>query len=65
MNVADLLSEMARQVPQQRAIVVPHGRDRNGLVAPAELTFEQLERECCRYALGLSRIGIGRGTRTL
>jgi acyl-CoA synthetase (AMP-forming)/AMP-acid ligase II len=65
MNVADLLSEMARQVPSQRAIVVPHGRDRNGRVAPVELTFEQLERECCRYALGLSRIGIGRGARTL
>jgi len=46
-------------------VVCPSGRDPNGRVAYAHLTFQQLDRESDRLAHGLQCAGIGRGTRTI
>ncbi len=62
-NIAATLSETARRVPAQRAVVVPAGRDRAGRVLYAHLTFEQLDQESDRLARGLLRMGVRPGTR--
>src|SRR5207245_7876056 len=57
LNIAALLPVMAGRHPDQPAVIDPQ--------AGARLTFRQLNDECDRYAWGLSRLGVGRGTRTL
>lgn len=57
-NIAAYLPLMARRQPDQPAIIVPHGRG-------TQLSFRRLNEESDRYAHGLSRLGIGRGTRTV
>src|SRR5207245_10747557 len=57
LNIAALLPVMAGRHPDQPAVIDPQ--------AGARLTFRQLNEECDRYAWGLSRLGVGRGTRTL
>src|SRR5437899_7224838 len=57
LNIAALLPVMAGRHPDQPAVIHPQ--------AGARLTFRQLNEECDRYAWGLSRLGVGRGTRTL
>jgi acyl-CoA synthetase (AMP-forming)/AMP-acid ligase II len=64
-NVSAYLTRMAMAQPYQRAVVYPAGRDRNGRVAYAHLTFRQLDRESDRLAQGLVKAGITRGTRTI
>lgn len=62
-NIAERMQECARQVPHQRAIVFPAGRDSLGRVTYTHLTFEQLDRESDRLARGLTRIGVQPGSR--
>src|SRR5207247_6223786 len=57
LNIAAHLPLMADRRPDQPAFI--HAQ------AGARLTFRQLDEECDRYAWGLSRLGVGRGTRTL
>jgi acyl-CoA synthetase (AMP-forming)/AMP-acid ligase II len=64
-NIASYLSRAARERPHRRAVVCPAGRDRNGRVAYAHLTFQQLDRESDRLAHSLQSAGIGRGIRTI
>ncbi len=64
-NVSAHLTEMAAAHPRRRAVVVPAGRDRANRVCYAHYTFRQLDRTSDRIAHGLSRIGIGRGVRTI
>ena len=51
-NVSAYLTRMAKVQPYQRAVIYPAGRDRNGRVAYAHLTFRQLDRESNRLAAG-------------
>jgi len=64
-NVSAYLSRMAKTRPYQRAVVYPAGRDRNGRVAYAHLTFRQLDRESDHLANGLGKAGLTRGMRTI
>ena len=57
LNIAAHLPLMADRRPDQPAVIHPH--------IGAHLTFRQLNEECDRYAWGLSRLGVGHGTRTL
>lgn len=63
-NVAAHLPRMAREVPDHPAVVLPAGR-RGGRAVYASLTFAELDRLSNRYANGLVRAGVARGTRTL
>jgi acyl-CoA synthetase (AMP-forming)/AMP-acid ligase II len=58
LNIAAYLPLMASRHPDQPAIIVPHNGE-------TQLSFRQLNEESDRYAHGLSRLGIGRGTRTV
>ena len=58
LNIAAHLPRMAGKRPDQPAVIHPKG-------GGVQLTFRQLNEECDRYAWGLSRLGIGRGTRTV
>jgi olefin beta-lactone synthetase len=64
-NVAIHLKEMARTRPYKRAVVCPRGRDPQGRVTYAHLTFQQLDEESDRLANGLEACGIVQGTRTI
>jgi acyl-CoA synthetase (AMP-forming)/AMP-acid ligase II len=57
LNIAAHLPQMAGKHPDQPAVIHPK--------TGAKLTFRQLNEECDRYAWGLSRLGIGRGTRAV
>jgi acyl-coenzyme A synthetase/AMP-(fatty) acid ligase len=63
-NIAAHLPAMAERQPFTTAVVLPHGRDRNGRIAYTHVTFRQLDEESNRLALGLKAIGIHRGMRT-
>lgn len=64
-NMAAFIRQKASETPHKRAAAVPAGRDRLGRVAYTALTFQQLENETNRFARGLKRAGIGRGTRVV
>jgi len=64
-NVSSYLKDMAATQPYKRAVVYPAGRDKNGRVAYAHLTFLELDEESDRLAHGLQKAGIMRGTRTI
>lgn len=64
-NVASYLSRAAEKAPARPAVVYPYGRERDGQVAYRQMTFQELDEESDRYAHGLARIGIGRGSRVL
>jgi len=64
-NIASHLPAMARLQPHRRAVVVPAGRDPQGRVTWAHLTFAQLDARSDAFARGLRRAGIARGTRTV
>lgn len=64
-NISSRIRAMAALQPHARAIVWPAGRDRNGRMAYAHLTFAELERTGDAYARGLARAGIGRGVKTI
>src|SRR2546426_11003308 len=57
LNIGALLPVMADRRPDKPAVI--------DLQVGARLTFRQLNEECDRYAWGLSRLGVGRGTRAL
>jgi acyl-CoA synthetase (AMP-forming)/AMP-acid ligase II len=57
LNIATYLPLIAGKHPDQPAVIHPQGG--------VQLSFRQLDEECDRYAWGLSRLGIGRGTRTV
>lgn len=61
-NIASQLAAMAEQYPDKRAIVCPPDGART---QQAAMTFRELEQETDRYAFGLERAGIRRGTRTI
>lgn len=63
--MADFIRQKAAETPHKKAIVVACGRDKYGRASYTGLTFKQLEEETNRYARGLKRIGIGRGTKTV
>ncbi|MGA1875866.1 MAG: fatty acid CoA ligase family protein [bacterium] len=65
MNIASYLSQMARNMPYQRAVVFPHTRDRQGRVSYTHLTFRQLHEKSDMYAHGFHGIGIKKGMRVL
>ena len=64
-NIADQLAAMAERYPDKRAVVWPIGRDDAGRARYGEITFAALNQETDRYAHGLERVGITRGTRTI
>ena len=64
-NVATHLRRMALIHPYKRAVVCPVGKDRSGRIAYSHLTFQQLDTESDRMALGLDDMGVGRGVRTI
>lgn len=64
-NVSSHLKKMAEMRPYQRAVVYPAGRDKNGQVTYAHLTFHQLDQESDCMAYGLEKAGITRGIRTI
>ncbi len=64
-NIARYLPLMARERPEQTAVVAGDGRDRAGSPIYRRLSFAELDRVSDRYAWGLGAAGIGRGTRVL
>ena len=62
-NIATHLKDMARQRPEQMAVMFPESRDRQGRTAYTSLSFRQLDDESDRIAAGLTMMGIGRGVR--
>ena len=64
-NIASHLKKMAVLQPYKRAVVYPVGTDKYGRIAYSHLTFLQLDHESDRYAHGLEKAGIKRGTRTV
>src|SRR5438445_4334618 len=56
-NIAAHLPLLADRRPDRPAVIHPQ--------VGAHLTFRQLNEECDRYAWGLTRLGVGPGTRTL
>ncbi len=64
-NVAHTLPETAARMPFGRALVFPAGRDRKGRARYTQLSFEQLNTLCDRYAHGLAEYGFHQGERVL
>ena len=64
-NIAEQLTAMAGRYPDKRAVVWTAGRDGAGRARYAHVTFMELDQETDRYAHGLERVGITRGTRTI
>ncbi|VAX22364.1 AMP-dependent synthetase/ligase in alkane synthesis cluster [hydrothermal vent metagenome] len=64
-NIALYLAENAKKYPDKTAVTIPVGRGQNGKVIYKTWTFEQLNKECDRYAKGFQNIGIKKGTRVL
>ena len=56
---------MARERPEQVAVVAGAGRDSQGRVIYERLSFDALDRASDAYAYGLTGYGIGPGTRVL
>jgi len=65
MNISSHLKRMAEIQPYKRAVVYSAGKDKNGRIAYAHLTFQQLDQESDCLAYGLEKVGITRGTRTI
>ncbi|MBN2578347.1 MAG: AMP-binding protein [Pirellulales bacterium] len=62
-NIADRVSEMARQRPDAAAVVEPLGYDRNHRRQYRSITFRQLDEDSGRMAEGLRRLGVVPGMR--
>lgn len=62
-NIAVHLADMARLQPSRPAVICACGRDAQGAVTYAQLSFAELEESSNRLALALAGAGIGRGTR--
>ncbi len=64
-NIAKYLGIQAKDKPFKRAVVVPSGVDKKGLIQYSHLTFQQLDKLSDAMAYGLQKIGITRGTKTI
>lgn len=64
-NVASALVEMAARNPYQPGIIFPAGRDTGGRAKTVQLSFQQLNAECDRYAHGLTEFGVRMGDHVL
>src|SRR5215831_9862151 len=64
-NIAAPLARMAEAQPHTLAIVQPFGRVRHGRIRYRHYTYRELNAESDAIARGLSRIGVGRGVRTV
>lgn len=64
-NISAGLKKTQEKYPYKRAVVYPHGRDKNGRVTYSQMTFTQLEQQSDCLAFGLEKIGITRGVRTV
>ncbi len=65
-NIAQELAERAAATPERAAVVFATGeRDSNGRAKYDAYDFKTLNDRAGRYAAGLSRIGITRGTKTV
>ena len=64
-NIARYLPQMARERPEQVAVVMGGKRDKLGKVAYERLSFAELDRDSDCYAWGLSAFGLGAGSRVL
>jgi len=62
-NIAQRLRQSAANAPDNRAVIQPLGRDRDGNYRYAEWTFAELDRESDRLAAGLREYGIEPGDR--
>ncbi|WP_373651105.1 fatty acid CoA ligase family protein [Schlesneria sp. DSM 10557] len=62
-NIASHLKQMAQQRPDQIAVRFPASRDANGETQYTSYTYQQLDQESDDLAMGLERIGIGRGVK--
>lgn len=60
-NIADRLSQMARNAPDRRAIIAPRGRNRCGRRTYREVSFAQLDEMTGRMASGLIERGLRPG----
>lgn len=64
-NIARHLPAMARERPEQVAVVAGEGRDSAGKVIYRKLSFAELNLASDRYAWGMSAAGMGKGTKVL
>lgn len=64
-NIAKYLKHQAEEKPYKRAVVIPSGKDKQGLIRYSHLTLRQLDKESDSIAYGLQKIGIKRGTKTI
>ncbi|MBS1965149.1 MAG: AMP-binding protein, partial [Chloroflexi bacterium SZAS-1] len=64
-NIARYLPLMAAERPDQVAVLRRSGRDASGQARYEQLSFAELNRSSDAYARGLTRYGIGAGTRVL
>lgn len=64
-NIAKYLGIQAEDKPYKRAVVMPTGVDKKGLIQYSHLTFKQLDELSDAMAYGLQKIGIIRGTKTI
>nr|HID59158.1 peptide synthase [Desulfobacterales bacterium] len=64
-NIAACLPFMAEKKPYQKAVIFPHGRDRQGRVAYTHLTFKQLDEESDWLAHGIKKTGLSPGDRAI
>lgn len=63
-NIARHLAAMAQLQPDRPAVICASGRDAQGAVAYAQLSFKELEQASNQLAHALAAIGIRRGMRT-
>lgn len=63
-NIARHLAALAKVQPDRPAVICANGRDAQGAVAYAHLSFSQLEQASNQLAHALAAIGIRRGLRT-
>lgn len=64
-NIAGHLPVMAEKFPHTTAVYFPQARDWQGRIAYTHYTFAQLDAQSDRMAIGLERIGVQQGMRTV
>ncbi len=64
-NISQGLVDMAKRAPFRPGIILPAGRNAQGRSKFIQLSFQQMNALCDRYANGLSAYGISKGQRVL